>query len=230
MSNDKIKAYLNDGRHIKVPAHAVTDWQYEVQNDDTTRSLGDWYTDGGDLHTDKIEGSVDDENLCDHEESTHRIANQSQLGDYQKDKPLRMLRTCHRRACILDGLAWVERGTGETAAWAPPHGEFRFCAPDKDQSTNFYQLPMDPTAAREALDDGEEFLTVELLVNIAEILNDIVVAEDTLIEDAVHHKAFTFGLDNESAATIIGVSGDHFLVEYTTNIAHSLAVLDGEAG
>lgn len=122
-------AYLADGRHVDVPKDAVRDWQYEVRNGDTTDSLAAWYTEDGDEHQDEIQGTADDNPRCDHDETSHRIVNESQTGDYDKDKPMRMARVCHRRACILDALAWVERGTGEPAAWAAPHQEYSFDVP-----------------------------------------------------------------------------------------------------
>lgn len=228
MPKNKTKAYLSDGRHIKVPRDYVEDWGHEARNGDTTLSLADWYTAQGDERKDDIRGSINDKSLCEHDESSHRICNESQISEYHADKPLRMVRTCHRRACILDGMAWVERGTGEIAAWAPPYGTYRFCAPHQDQPTLNYKLPMDPTAAREALDDGEEFLTVQLLLDMEAMLARAIPTDEDSMEDLAHSQAFTFGLTNDSTVTIVGVSMGQFLVEYTTNIAHSLADLDGE--
>ncbi|MET3172928.1 UNVERIFIED_ORG: hypothetical protein ABIB52_000756 [Arthrobacter sp. UYCu721] len=122
-------AHLDDGRYVDVPANAVSDWQYEVQNLDTTFGLAAWYTEHGDENTDEIQGTVDDDTRCDHDELTHRVTNESQIGEYRKDKPCCMARVCHRRACILDALAWVERNTGERAAWAAPHQNFSFDVP-----------------------------------------------------------------------------------------------------
>ncbi len=122
-------AYLGDGRSVDVPSRAVRDWQYEVSSKDTTLGLGDWYTDEGEEHQEEIQGSTDPGTLCNHPETSHRIVNESQLGAYIKDKPCRMARVCHRRACILDALAWVERGTGEPAAWAGPHSDYSFEVP-----------------------------------------------------------------------------------------------------
>lgn len=226
MPKNKTKAHLSDGRHIKVPSDYVDDWGQEARDGNTTLGLADWYTGQGENHKGKIRGSVKDEYKCDHDTASHRISNESQIHEYVKDKPLRMLRTCHRRACIIDGMAWVEHGTGERAAWAPPYGEYRFCAPDSDQSTNYYQLPLDPTAARKALDDGEEFLTVQLLLDMESMLARA--TQEDSMEDLAHSQAFTFGLTNDSTITIVGVSMGQFLVEYTTNIAQALAELDGE--
>jgi hypothetical protein len=122
-------AYLADGRHIEVPSRAVRDWQDDVHNGGTTDGLADWYTDGGDENQDEIQGSADHGTSCDHDELSHRIVNESQTGAYDKDKPIRMARVCHRRACILDAMAWVERGTSESAAWAGRHQEYRFDVP-----------------------------------------------------------------------------------------------------
>jgi hypothetical protein len=123
-------AYLDDGRHVDVPAHAVLDWQYEVRNGDTTRGLADWYTEDGEENQDEIQGTADDDTRCDHDEFSHRVTNESQTGaGVNKDAPLMMVRVCHRRACILDAMAWVERGTGEPAAWAAPDQDYRFDVP-----------------------------------------------------------------------------------------------------
>ena len=125
-------AYLHDGRYIEVPDDIVDDWVSEVRNRDTTRGLADWYIDDEE-HEAEILGTADDDTRCDHDERTHRVANESQTGEYQKDRPFAAARICHRRACVLDALAWVERLTGEPAAWAGPHQDFRFEVP-KDLS------------------------------------------------------------------------------------------------
>lgn len=122
-------AYLHDGRYVEVPEESVDAWRGEVRSHDTKLGLADWYTDQGDENQDEIKGHADDDTRCDHEERTHRVTNESQTGEYQKDKPFAAARVCHRRACILDGMAWVERSTGETAAWAGPHQDFRFDVP-----------------------------------------------------------------------------------------------------
>lgn len=123
-------AYFADGRHVDVPDYAVRDWQQAVRDDLTTDGLTAWYTEHGEENTDEIQGSATDDPRCDHDEQSHRITNESQTGEYRKGKPCRMARVCHRRACILDALAWVERGTGERAAWAAPHLDFRFDVPE----------------------------------------------------------------------------------------------------
>jgi hypothetical protein len=122
-------AYLADGRFVEVPSSALLDWQYEVRNGDTTQGLADWYTDGGDENQDKIQGTADDETRCEHNEHSHRVTNESQTGTYDRDKPAAMTRVCHRRACILDAMAWVERNSGEPAAWAGPDNKFSFDVP-----------------------------------------------------------------------------------------------------
>lgn len=123
-------AFLDDGRSVDVPASSVIDWQYETRNLDTTVGLAAWYTQHGEENTDENQGSADDDTRCDHDELTHRIANESQTeNSVDKDKPLMMARVCHRRPCILDAMAWVERGTGERAAWAGPHQEYTFEMP-----------------------------------------------------------------------------------------------------
>jgi hypothetical protein len=141
-------AYLDDGRHVDVPASAVRDWQYEVQNLDTTLGLADWYTDQGEENTDEIQGSADDDTRCYHDELSHRVTNESQTGEFRKDKPCAMVRVCHRRACILDAMAWVERSTGERAAWAAPHQGFSFEMPAPDAAAEAAKPAPEPVQPR----------------------------------------------------------------------------------
>lgn len=122
-------AYLPDGRYVEVPEDSARDWRYEVNNGDTQRSLADWYL-AYDENADEIKGEADDDARCEHEERSHRVTNQSQTGEYRDDKPISSVRICSRRACILDAMAWVERGTGEPAAWQAPGGEFNFDMPE----------------------------------------------------------------------------------------------------
>jgi hypothetical protein len=121
-------AYLEDGRHIEVPSGAVRDWQDDVRNGGTTDGLAVWYTEDEESAA-EIQGSADDDTRCDHDELTHRIVNESQTGPgVVKDKPMRMVRVCHRRACILDAMAWVERGTCERHRWATAGAPCPGCA------------------------------------------------------------------------------------------------------
>lgn len=122
-------AYLADGRQVDVPEDAVLDWRQEARNGYTNRGLADWYTEDGEENLDAIHGTAVDDTRCDHDETSHRIINESQIGAYDKDKPSAMTRVCHRRACILDAMAWVERNSGESAAWAGPDNVFSFDVP-----------------------------------------------------------------------------------------------------
>ncbi|MEO3931362.1 hypothetical protein WMO79_00920 [Micrococcaceae bacterium Sec7.4] len=124
----KTKAYLEDGRYIEVTNSEVRAWREAVQDCGITESLASWYTQDED-NADEIQGTPDDDTRCDHDEHSHQVVNESQTGDYDKDKPSAMTRVCHRRACILDAMAWVERNSGETAAWAAPGMGFRFDVP-----------------------------------------------------------------------------------------------------
>lgn len=121
-------AHLHDGRYVEVPKDLVRDWQYQAHNLDTTLGLADWYVNDEENEA-EILGEADDDTRCAHDERSHRVTNESQTGEYVPDKPMRSVRVCNRRACLLDAMAWVERGTGEPAAWqAPGHG-FRFDVP-----------------------------------------------------------------------------------------------------
>jgi hypothetical protein len=161
-------AYLADGRSVDVPASSVIDWQYQVQNLDTTIGLADWYTEHGEENTDEIQGEADDDTRCDHDEHSHRVVNESQIGDgLKKDKPCCMARVCHRRACILDALAWVERNTGERAAWAAPHQEFSFEVP-RDIPVSGPAAPSASAGSRMAAvmadhDKGPEYALVQCI-------------------------------------------------------------------
>jgi hypothetical protein len=138
-------AYLFDGREVDVPQIDVDNWQSEVAELVTTLSLGDWYTESGDENQDEIRGSAEDDPRCPHDEYSHRVANESQIGEYQKDKTTRMTRVCHRRPCLLDAMAWVERGSGERAAWAAPESEYTFDLPE--------HVPAAETAAEPLAED-----------------------------------------------------------------------------
>lgn len=122
-------AHLDDGRYVEIPADAVRDWQYEAHNLNTQLGLAAWYL-SDEENEDKVKGEAEDDARCDHEERSHRVTNQSQTGEYQDDKPMSSVRVCGRRACVLDALAFVERGTGEPAAWQAPHQGFRFDVPE----------------------------------------------------------------------------------------------------
>lgn len=127
--NNATTAYLADGRSIDVPNDDAEDWRYEVRDESTTLGLADWYTNQGDDHLDEIKGQADDDTRCEHEELSHRVFSESELGP-NPSQTGRMARVCHRRGCILDAMAWVERGRGGPAAWAAPGDEeFSFEVP-----------------------------------------------------------------------------------------------------
>lgn len=61
-----------------------------------------------------------DEPRCDHMPGfVHMVTNQPQEV-YDKSRGLRSVWVCGERACVLDAMAWVERGTGEVATVRPP--------------------------------------------------------------------------------------------------------------
>jgi predicted RNA-binding protein YlxR (DUF448 family) len=62
-----------------------------------------------------------DDPRCDHTDLIHIVTNQPD--GYDKDRSLRSAWICGQRACVLDAMAWVERGTGEKASVKPPHPE-----------------------------------------------------------------------------------------------------------
>lgn len=49
------------------------------------------------------------------------VTNQIQK-DYDKDRGLRSVWVCDDPACVLDAMAWVQRGTGEQAWWRKSGG------------------------------------------------------------------------------------------------------------
>ncbi|BDZ52399.1 hypothetical protein GCM10025867_46400 (plasmid) [Frondihabitans sucicola] len=55
----------------------------------------------------------DPDPICKHRDSQRRVTNQP--GDYNPNRPHRSTWVCARRACVLDAMAWVERGTAEKA-------------------------------------------------------------------------------------------------------------------
>lgn len=56
-----------------------------------------------------------DEPNCDHVQAVVLVTNQPE--HYDSFRSHRAVWVCGRRSCVLDALAWVERGTGERAHW-----------------------------------------------------------------------------------------------------------------
>ena len=140
----KITAYLSDGRSIAVPKQDVDSWKYEVENGDTTTSLADWYTEGGEEHADQIKGHAVDSTRCDHQfehgynTPTVRVGSPSEV---------RLARVCGRRACILDALAWVERAdagreAGLGAVWHDAAGVAHINPPEDDVDLTVLPVPV----------------------------------------------------------------------------------------
>lgn len=160
-------AYFSDGRHVDVPATDVLDWQFEVQNLDTTHGLADWFTDQGEERQEEIEGTAVDETRCDHKKHSHIVTNESQINSNTPvaDAPHMSVRVCHRRACILDAMAWVERGTGESAGWRGPHGDFAFDVPKEIPTPITETTPQNSGARLSAImadhDRGPEYALVQ---------------------------------------------------------------------
>lgn len=117
-------AHLSDGRRVEVPRPAAAEWAIAAADLETTLSLGDWYTQEGETRTDEILGSPTDEpedwTRCDHYldgAPRVRVTNASQAAAYDPTRVHAAATVCTERACILDGLAWVERQTGEHGVW-----------------------------------------------------------------------------------------------------------------
>lgn len=112
-------AFFPDGRYVEVPAEDVADWQYEVANLDTHLGLADWHIQYGDPDA-PIEGTAEEWPRCEHDEKhgPDSVLVTNQPGDYDQDRPHHAARVCPTRHCILEAMAWVERGTGEQAHWS----------------------------------------------------------------------------------------------------------------
>ena len=127
-----VTAYLSDGRYVEVPKNYAEDWALEASQLDVTSSLGDWWTrraeesaDEDDAPEIEIRGQPFDNPRCDHEhdDGSAIVVNASQATSYVKGLPHAQTRTCLRRPCILDAMAWVERVTGEHAVWIDDDNE-----------------------------------------------------------------------------------------------------------
>jgi len=118
-------AYLSDGRHVEVPRPAANEWAIAAADLETTLSLGDWYTNQGERHLDAILGEPAPDESEDWPRCEHylqggprvRVTNVSQSAAFDPTRPHASAIVCDARACVLDGLAWVERSTGESGVW-----------------------------------------------------------------------------------------------------------------
>lgn len=216
--------YLADGRTVPVPADAVKDWKYEVENGDTVLGLGDWYTDCGDENMEAVEGSPDDSTRCDHEGRSVRVTNASQKGDYDRSLPHASTWVCTERACVLDAMAWVERATGEHAVWiddADAEKVAHATAPLHLRQTE--GLPLNREAAeRLMLREGYASLIIE--VPIDEMMWVVALSnKNYLVWDFLHELAFNFGQTYDSSYEILAVQGNKFLIQYSTNVNEIIA-------
>ena len=56
-----------------------------------------------------------DDARCDHGRMDVRVSNIPDTEGWKPGRALRSVWVCDARACVLDAMAWVERGTGERA-------------------------------------------------------------------------------------------------------------------
>ena len=92
-------------------------------------------------------------------------------------------------------------------------------------------LPLEPDQVRAILEvnprlDGD--ITVVLTVSQDDMRAAVLASAKNLDydeHDLLHDAAFSFGLPHDSRATILAVSGDDFIVEYTTNILEAIQQL-----
>ena len=59
--------------------------------------------------------TVHDDPACDHLEMQRRVTNLPDGEDFRSRPAHRSVWVCDSRPCVLDAMAWVERGTGDTA-------------------------------------------------------------------------------------------------------------------
>lgn len=52
----------------------------------------------------------DPDTVCSHKPFAHRVSSLGPGQEYEPDTALRSVLVCARRACVLDAMAWVERG------------------------------------------------------------------------------------------------------------------------
>lgn len=219
--------YLADGRTVPVPADAVKDWKYEVENGDTVLSLGDWYTDCGDENMDAVEGSPDDSIRCDHEDRSVRVTNNSQKDDYDRSLPHASAWVCPERACVLDAMAWVERATSEHAVWqrrgeevwrsVPPHWE--------TMSVQVFTLPLDEAAARSVDTDESGYVAFVLEINTNDLADAYASDDDNWDHhDVAHAAALSFGSPYGSTVEVVASDGESgtSTIRYTTSLEEAL--------
>lgn len=53
-----------------------------------------------------------DDPRCKHRESSRRVTSLPDEVKWEPGMPMRSVWVCEDRACVLDAMAWVERGTG----------------------------------------------------------------------------------------------------------------------
>lgn len=86
------------------------------------------------------------------------------------------------------------------------------------------ELPLKATEAG-TLMDGDGDITIVTTIDqdtyFAGVIGSTTQGADTA-EDYVHHQVFDFGLPYDCRTSIIAVSGDKFVVSYTTNIGENL--------
>lgn len=219
-------AYLADGRSVEVPEDAVKDWQYLVQNSDTTLGLADWYTEQGDEHQDEIEGEPHDHPRCDHDDRTVRVTNMSQRESYDRARPHASAWVCARRACVLDAMAWVEHSTNEQAVWQE-HGKDAWHAAPPLAEEDAALLVAEPLSANDPRispdESGQQSFVVFVDTNA---LADAYASRDPYWDhhDIVHAKALAFGSPYGSTVEVLStdpMSGTS-AVRYTTGVAEAL--------
>jgi hypothetical protein len=222
-----VKAYLSDGSHIKVPRRDAVKWGREAAELDTTMGLGDWYTDEGNERQNEIQGKPKDDPRCDHlhQEDTPadikraRVTNASQADGYDASRNHASAWVCSAPACILDGLAWVQRATGETAVWIDEAGVKHTALP---QAVSDLEFPLDQAAATLLMDENG-FATFTIALDKWAFLNAAASAhKERIIEDFVHEQVLSFGYTYDSRAEPVAIDGESIIVAYTTNVAEAL--------
>src|SRR5699024_4405670 len=99
------------------------------------------------------------------------------------------------------------------------------CSSDLDESD---PLPLGPDQVRAVLETDPRLtgdITVVLTVSQDDMRAAVLASAKNLEydeHDLLHDAAFSFGLPHDSRATILAVSGEDFIVEYTTNISEYL--------
>jgi len=235
--NTTTTAYLADGRHVDVPAQDAKAWAFEASELGTTIGLADWYTEQGDEHQDEIMGTIGDGPRCRHLQATgapatlkrYQVVNEPQSVEYKPNETIASAIVCNARSCILDGLAWVERTTGERAVWIdaknvthslPTLGGF--------SSDPISEYPLDASAAEMLMgEDGFGTFTLQIDKNtfFDSIRNSRPDTEDeTMI--LIHNEVLSFGAPiYDSSFDAVAIDGETITIEYTTNIDTTLEII-----